>query len=72
MEKEGYRENLEVLLARYPNRMTLTVKEAAAEMGAHINTVYFCIRRVRNPLPHQELCGKIVIPIPAFARWLAG
>lgn len=72
MEKQGYREALELLVERYPNRATLTVKETAETMGIPLNTVYDSINRVRNPLPSKRLGRKIVIPIPALARWMAG
>ena len=70
MEKEGYRETLAFITGMYPDRLTLTVKEVAAVMGATIGTVYEAAKRVRNPLPTKKLNGKIVIPIPALARWM--
>ena len=62
MEKEGYRETLAFLSGLYPGKVCLTVKETADAMGSNI-----C---VRNPLPSKKLNGKIVIPIPALARWM--
>jgi hypothetical protein len=72
LEKEGYRENLEFLSSMFPGRATLTVKEAAGIMSCTINTVYAAVKRRRFPLPSQKLGGKTVIPIPSFARWMAG
>ena len=70
MEKEGYRDALAFLIERFPDKGFLTVNEAAEFLGAHLTTVYDAIRRKRNPLPSKKLCGKIVIPIHALARWM--
>ena len=70
MEKEGYRETLAFLSGMFPGKAFITVNEAAELIGAHITTVYDAIKRKRNPLPSKKLCGKIVIPIPALARWM--
>ena len=70
MEKEGYRDALAFLIDRFPDKGFLTVNEAADFLGAHLTTVYDAIRRKKNPLPSKKLCGKIVIPIPALARWM--
>lgn len=71
MEKAGYREALGVLREKYPDRLGLSVMEVAKELNVNMNTVYSAIKRVHDPLPHQKLCGKIIIPITALARWLA-
>lgn len=70
MEKPGFRETLGMLRELFPGRATITVKEAATAMGANEWTVYECIKRVKNPLPHTKLGAKILIPIPALARWM--
>lgn len=70
MEKQGYRENLELLLVLFPSRATITVKEAAEVMNSNVNTVYTAIKRRRDPLPSKKLCGKTVIPIAGLARWM--
>ena len=70
MEKEGYRDCLELLCKKYPNKSTLTVQEAAAEMGAGVQTVYRNLKAAKNPIPHQKLGGKVIIPITKFAGWL--
>ena len=70
MEKEGYRDALAFLLEKYPEKAFLTVKEVSELMDANLGTVYDAIRRKRNPLPSKKLCGKIIIPIPALARWM--
>lgn len=71
MEKEGYRENLELLRETFPGRGAITVKEAAEFLGAALSTVYSAMERRRNPLPSQHLDGKKLIPIVPFARWLS-
>lgn len=72
MEKEGYREILDKLEELFPGRLTISVKEAAAAMDAQPRTVYEAIARRYNALPAKKLSKKkIVIPIPAFARYLA-
>lgn len=70
MEKEGYRETLAFLSGMFPGKACLTVKEVAVVMGSAEHTVYDAVKRVRNPLPAKKLKGKIVIPIPALARWM--
>lgn len=45
-EKEGYRLNIELLNARFPEKDMLTVAEAAAFMGVSESTVR---RRIRFP-----------------------
>jgi hypothetical protein len=70
MEKQGYREALAHLLEMFPDRATISVKEAALVLNSNINTVYNAINKKRDPLPSKKLCGKTVIPITAFARWM--
>lgn len=71
MEREGYRESLGFLKEMYPGRAGISVKEAADLLGVHITTVYDSMRTQRKePLPHKKLGGRVVIPIPALARWM--
>ena len=49
MEKDGYRENLELLKEMFPGKGALSVKEVAAFLGAGENTVYSAINRRHNP-----------------------
>ena len=71
MEKQGYRETLEMLERLYPNRTTISVKEAAKAMNASDRSVYDAVKRRYNPIPSQKLTRKkIVIPLAAFAKWL--
>lgn len=70
MEKEGYREALNMIMDMYPGRMALSVKEVAAVTGSNIGTVYEATKRAKKPLPSKKLGGKIVIPITQLARWM--
>lgn len=72
MEKQGFRENIEMISTLYPGRLTLSVNEVAAIMAVDTKTVYSAINRTYNPLPAKRLTkGKIVISVPLLARWLA-
>ena len=72
MEKAGYRDALAFLMDKFPDRAGISVKEAAEVMGVNITTVYDSMRTQRKePLPHKKIGGKLVIPIPALARWMA-
>ena len=70
MEKEGYREALDMLREMYPGRRALSVKEGAEATGSNIGTVYEATKRVKKPLPCKRLGGKVVIPITQLARWM--
>ena len=72
MEKQDYRINYELLLKKFPNRVSISTKEAAEVMGCSDRTVRSAITRVHNPLPAQKLGKNLwVIAIPGFARWLS-
>lgn len=71
MEKEGYRATLAMLQDLYPGRTAISVDEAAVAIGADRKTIYAAVKRRFNPIPSQKLTPRrIVIPIPALARWL--
>ena len=71
MELKGYRETIGLLSEVFPGKISITPDEASNAMGCDVKTVYNAINRVKNPLPAQRLAAKkIIIPIPAFARWL--
>ena len=76
MEKPGYRDQLEVLLEKFPGRATLTVPEVAEVLCVSALTVRNMIRRKQNPLPAQNMSTKkhaiYHIPITALARWQLG
>lgn len=72
MEKANYRDTIAHINGLFPDRLTITPQEAARVMTCDIKTVYNSIARVKNPLPAVRMTRKkIVIPIPAFARWLS-
>ena len=72
MEKADYRESLEMLKERFPDRITITPKETASVLGVNIKTVYAAMRRVRNPLPKVQVTkNRCVIPISSLAKWMA-
>ncbi len=72
MEKQGYRENLEVLLMLFPGKAAISVAETAKALGSSVDAVYEMAQRARNPLPHQKLGGRVLIPIAGLARWMCG
>lgn len=75
-EKETFRDNLALLLEKYPDRSALTVDEAAKELGMSRKSVTAAIERRVNPLPARDVSrGKMNrvyrIPITAIANWLS-
>lgn len=73
LEKPGYRENYELLRELFPGRATVSTVEAAAAIGTDVRTLRAATQLVRNPLPSCKVGDKkIVIPIPALARWMCG
>lgn len=72
MEKRDYRINYELLLKKFPNRATISTKEAAELLGCSDRTIRSAITRAKNKLPAQKLGKSLwVIAIPSFARWLS-
>jgi excisionase family DNA binding protein len=70
MEKLLYRSNLELIRRMYPDRITLTVDETATLLGLDRKTVYKMVHEGR--LANQNIGQKkILIGIPALARWMA-
>lgn len=76
-EKANYREQLALINDLYPDKITLTVPEAAQVLGVDRRTVRAMIERKCNPLPAQ-IVGKTnnkiryLIPKTAVARFSAG
>ena len=76
-EKEGYREQLELITRkieeRFPESMgMLTPAQVAEFLGCNIKTVHNNINRRYNPLPAKNIAvGRTVwrIPITGLARW---
>ena len=72
MEVRGYRQMLEIVLQRFPNRIAVTPKEIADVLGIDQKTVYQACKKERNPIPCVRLSKRmILIPISEFATWLA-
>ena len=71
MEKAGYREQHELLLAYFPGRAAISVSEVAGILGTRPETVYQAIRRVKDPLPSRKVLGKVLVPVTGLARWMA-
>ena len=72
MEKADYRESLEMLKERFPDRVTITLQETASILGVNIKTVYSARRRVRNPLLTVQITkNRYVVPISSLAKWMA-
>lgn len=72
-EKIGYRENYELLRELFPGRATVSTTEAAQAIGIDVRTIRAAIELVRDPLPSCKIGEKkVVIPIPALARWMCG
>ena len=71
MEKAGYRESLEMLKDRFPDRVTLTPQEVATVLGVNIKTVRAAMNRVRNPLPSIKVTKRrYVVSLTSLARWM--
>lgn len=70
MEKKGYREALELLVDKFPDRTAISVKEAAVTLGRSESSVRDAMKRRRDPLPFKKLGGSVVIPISQLARWM--
>ena len=51
-----------------PERKTLTVEEAAEQIGISRNAAYDAVRN--GEIPHLRVGRRIVIPKTAFERWL--
>jgi excisionase family DNA binding protein len=70
MEKQGYREALERLDKRFPERDAISVKEAAVVLGISESTIRDAMKRKRDPFPSKKIGGRQVIPITQLARWM--
>jgi len=66
-EPDGYRQQLEHLAERYPDREVLTIQEVTALLGCHRQTILadktFPAKRIGNK-------GKYYIPVVGLARWM--
>ena len=70
MEKQGYREALERLDNMFPEKVAISVREAAKALGVSEDIVRENIKKVRNPLPSKKIGGRVIIPITQLARWM--
>ena len=71
MEKADYRESLEMLKERFPDRVTISLQETANVLGVNIKTVYSARERVKNPLPSIQIAkNRYVVPITSLAKWM--
>lgn len=69
IQTEEYRDQLDRLSARFPNREAISISEAADILGTErrslLNSKTFPAKR-----PSGRKNGKIVVPIVALARWM--
>ena len=70
MEKQGYRDTLEYIESRFPDKNGLTVHDAAEFFGISESAVYDAIRRKKNPMPAVKVGGQWFLPFPLLARWM--
>lgn len=70
MEKQGYREALGFLSDKFPDKVAISIKEAAQALNTGESTIRDAIKRRRDPFPAKKVGGRIVIPITQLARWL--
>lgn len=70
MEKEGYKETLDMIQKMFPGRIALSVKEVATVMNKNQGTIYDATKRTKNPLPCKKVGGSITINIAKLARWM--
>lgn len=76
-EKEGYREQLELITRKIEERFPeslgmLTAEQVAEYLGCNVRTVHSNIKRRYNPLPAKNIAvGRTVwrIPVTGLARW---
>ncbi len=72
MEKQGYRDQLAELNEKYPDKSTLTVSEAAKELGISIYTLYDELKKIRPCITCQKVGNKIIISKTVLARFMVG
>jgi hypothetical protein len=64
-EKEGFREQLDRLDAKYPGKEVLSIKEASE----YLDTDRHCLTNDKD-FPAKKVGGKLIIPKVALARYL--
>lgn len=65
-EKEGFREQLERLDVKFPDRELIKLSEASRLLGMHRITL-----TEDKGFPKKRVKGRWMIPKVALARWLA-
>jgi hypothetical protein len=68
-EKEGYREQLESLRQRFPDREAIDIKEAAKIIGVCDRTLMS-----NSAFPKKYAngrSGKYIVPLVGLARWMS-
>jgi predicted DNA-binding transcriptional regulator AlpA len=70
MEKQGYREALELLVSYFPDRVGISVKEASQFFGKSVDAIYDAIKSKKHPLPAVKMGGSLVLSITQLARWM--
>lgn len=66
-EPEGYRQQLEQLTRRYPDREVLTMLEVTKMLGCHRQTL---LADPTFPAKQIGRKGKYLIPVVGLAMWL--
>lgn len=66
-EKPEFREQLERLIQRYPDREMIEVREAASLIGCDYRTLVN-----DENFPTRKLGTRILVPLVSMARWMAG
>lgn len=64
-EKEGFREQLEILMSKFPGREAIGIAECCTVLGTD--------RRVLladRTFPAKKVGGKYLVPLVGLARWL--
>ena len=63
-EKEMYRDNLEMLKVKFPEKDILTLKDVCNHLSVERRTAI-------SSVPFKRLGAKYFIPITNFAKWLS-
>lgn len=74
-DKIGYREQIERIAEIYPNRVTLTLTEAANVLGIDKRTLTVMIEKkklVATDVSNGKKNRRYIIPVTALARMAAG
>jgi hypothetical protein len=66
-EPDGYREQLEQLAEKFPDKEVLSIQEVCSILGCHRQTLL-----ADKTFPAKQIAGKgkYIIPIVGLARWM--